>query len=127
MRLSEFGRNFTAGAGRLSLMDDLGRGRASEGSHLMLGGGNPAHIGAVQYFFRERMQSLLDSGNDFERMIGDYSSPGGSSEFIRELAGLFRREYGWEVAPENIALTNGSQSAFFLRVKMFGGRGRYGV
>jgi valine--pyruvate aminotransferase len=54
-------------------------------------------------------------------MVGDYDGPCGNMEFIKELAGLFSREFGFDIQPENIALTNGSQSAFFYLFNMFAG------
>ena len=51
MKLSNFGKNFTSGAGILTLMDDLGKAIVSGSGQYMLGGGNPAHIPEVQYHF----------------------------------------------------------------------------
>ena len=121
MNLSTFGRRFSTQAGILTLMDDLGTALAA-GDKIMLGGGNPAYIPAIQHRFRERMQQLLADGNEFERLIGDYSSPGGHLRFRRAVAELLRREYGWPLTENNIALTNGSQSAFFYLFNMFGGK-----
>jgi valine--pyruvate aminotransferase len=38
------------------------------------------------------------------------------------LAQMLRDELGWEIEPQNIALTNGSQSAFFYLFNLFAGR-----
>lgn len=54
MKLSAFGRKFTAEAGITSLMDDLGNALASGDEMIMMGGGNPGHIPEVQ----ERVQYL---------------------------------------------------------------------
>ncbi len=35
---------------------------------------------------------------------------------------MLRKEFGWDVEPQNIALTNGSQSAFFYLFNLFAGR-----
>ncbi len=121
MELSTFGRRFSAQAGILTLMDDLGAA-LSAGDKIMLGGGKPAYIPAIQNYFRERMQKVMAGKGDFERLIGDYSAPGGHIRFRRALAQLLRREYGWDISEANIALTNGSQSAFFYLFNMFGGR-----
>ena len=56
--LSKFGTKFTRKAGITELMDDLGAAMAG-GNMLMLGGGNPAHIPAVQARFRQRMEEIL--------------------------------------------------------------------
>ena len=67
------------------------------------------------------MERLLDSDAGFEKLIGNYSSPEGDNAFIDALADLLRSEYGWDVGPENIVLTNGSQTAFFFLFNMFAG------
>lgn len=121
MHLSRFGQKFTGPAGILQLMDDLGKAVAGSEEVYMLGGGNPSHIPAVQARFRERMQWILENGGEFEHMIGDYSAPQGEMAFVEALASLLHREYGWDIGPENIALTNGSQMAFFLLFNMFAG------
>ena len=122
MELSNFGKNFTVDAGILKLMEDLGKANSGDGDMIMLGGGNPGHIPEVQQVLRERMQRILENDGEFEQLIGNYDPPEGRKSFIVELAALFRREYGWDVQPENIALTNGSQSAFFYLFNMFAGK-----
>ena len=54
-------------------------------------------------------------------MFGDYSPPQGEGGFIDALAGLLRHEYGWDLGPENIALTSGSQLSFFMLFNLFAG------
>ena len=121
MNLSKFGQKFAARSGILQLMDDLGRAMAGGERILMLGGGNPAHIPAVQAHFRQRMARMLENGDEFEQVVGNYDPPQGQKRFIEALATLLRNEYGWQVGPENIALTHGSQSAFFFLFNMFAG------
>ena len=122
MKLSEFGAKLSAQTGIVSLMDDLGEAVSSGRSFRMLGGGNPARIPAVEARFRRSMQRILDNGDQFERMIGVYDGPQGNAELIEALADLFRGEFGWNTGPENILVTNGSQSAFFALFNMFAGR-----
>ena len=122
MKLSDFAQRFTSDSGINLLMEDLGAAMAGGQEVLMLGGGNPAHIPEAQALFRERMGRLLDEPDEFARVIGDYDSPQGNQAFLVALAELLNREYGWGLTPDNIALTNGSQSAFFLLFNMFAGR-----
>lgn len=122
MKLSDFAQRFTSDSGINLLMEDLGAAMAGGQEVLMLGGGNPAHIAEAQALFRERMGRLLDEPAEFARVIGDYDSPQGNGAFLVALAELLNREYGWGLTPDNIALTNGSQSAFFLLFNMFAGR-----
>ncbi|MBN1653595.1 MAG: valine--pyruvate transaminase [Deltaproteobacteria bacterium] len=127
MHFSRFGRKFQTSSGILQLMDDLGNALASDERMLMLGGGNPSHIPKVQALYRRRMKRILKHKGAFERMIGNYQSPQGEKEFVQALAALLRSQFGWEVGPENIVLTNGSQTAFFILFNLFAGLDDRGV
>ena len=120
MNLSKFGEKFTRKAGITQLMDDLGAAMA-KGDMLMLGGGNPAHIPEVQDRFRKQMESILAEPQGFESMVGNYDGSRGNAAFIEALAHLLRETFGWEIGPKNIALTNGSQNAFFCLFNLFAG------
>ena len=121
MHLSRFGQKFTGHAGILDLMDDLGRALAGKEKVYMMGGGNPSHIPAVQQRLRQSMEGILRDNGAFERLIGNYAAPQGDVAFIEALAKLLHEHYGWDIGPENIALTNGSQNAFFFLFNMFAG------
>ena len=83
MRSSKFGVKLGGQAGITQLMDDLGQAMSVNRRMLMLGGGNPGYIPAMQALFRQRMQDILDDGDTFERMIGDYGPPQGDPAFTR--------------------------------------------
>lgn len=121
MKLSNFAQRFSEHSGIILLMDDLGEAMAGEQEVLMLGGGNPAHIPEMQALFRDRMQRLLDSPAEFARVIGDYDPPQGNKAFLAALADLLNREYGWGLGADNLALTPGSQSAFFMLFNILAG------
>lgn len=121
MKLSAFGRKFSAEAGITSLMDDLGNALASGDDMIMMGGGNPGHIPEVQERLQEILADISQSPESMRRLVGIYDPPQGEKQFIASLADLLNREYGWGLKPENIALTNGSQAAFFMLFNMFGG------
>ena len=53
--------------------------------------------------------------------MANYSNPQGDAAFIDALVGFFNRHYDWNLTSENIALTNGSQNAFFYLFNLFGG------
>lgn len=101
-------------------MDDLGAAMA-KGNMRMLGGGNPAHIPAVQDRFRQRMMTILSEPHGFETMIGNYDGSHGNQAFIEALASMLRETFGWPITAKNIALTNGSQNAFFCLFNLFAG------
>jgi valine--pyruvate aminotransferase len=121
MRISAFGRKITGTSGIGQLMDDLGSALEGSRDYLMLGGGNPAQIPEVQKSFRASMESLLRDGDRFERTISSYGPPGGDREFIEAVCALLRSEFAWGIQPENIALTDGSQTAFFILFNIFAG------
>jgi len=121
LKLSAFGERFTRSTGALELMDDLGKAMSGESSELMLGGGNPGKVPVIQRRLMERLQEVSTSSADFERMFSNYAHPQGELRFRRSLADLLSREYGWPVDERNVALTGGSQSAFFMLFNLFGG------
>ena len=57
----------------------------------------------------------------FERAVGDYDGPPGDRGFAGALARLLRREQGWDVSERNVAVTNGSQSAFLALFNLLAG------
>ncbi len=120
MKLSKFGTKLTSKTGILQLMDDLGKALAGEEKMYMLGGGNPAHIPEVEKIYKARMQEILDNG-EFEKMIGNYTTPQGDQEFIESVAELFRKEYGWNISKKNICILNGSQTTFFFLFNLLAG------
>ena len=121
MEFTRFGEKFTAATGIVQLMDDLGNAVAGGDDIIMLGGGNPSHIPEVQQIFRERMEAILANGNEFERLIGNYGPPQGPPAFVEAIATLLRDTYGWKITAKNVALTNGSQTAFFYLFNLLGG------
>lgn len=122
MEFSLVGQKLTGHSGILELMDDLGRGMTVDPHLRMLGGGNPAAVPGLQKLVRERMRELLADGESFDRMLVNYDPPQGNPHFVRALAGLLRREFGWDLGPQNLAVTSGGQSAFFYLFNLLAGR-----
>ncbi len=118
MILSKFGQKMTQKSGILQLMDDLGTALTADKPINMLGGGNPAVIPAVNDIFQQAFEQL---GSDFLNSAGNYSTPQGDKAFIEALADFLNRHYHWGVSAANIALTNGSQNAFFYLFNLFSG------
>lgn len=122
MDFSEFGRQLTCNAGILSLMDDLGEAKAKGGDNMiMMGGGNPGVVPEFQEMMRARLASVCESPEDFHRLVGAYDPPQGEPEFVKALANLLNNEFGWQLGPENICLTNGSQTGFFMLFNLLAG------
>ena len=124
MQFSKFGEKFTKNSGILQLMDDLGNALNSEQPINMLGGGNPARIDTVNQTYWSVFKSLAegDMGSMAIENIGNYSTPQGDAKFIAALVDFFNRHYDWGLTTDNIALTNGSQNAFFYLFNLFGGQ-----
>ena len=124
--ISRIGEKLGAESGINELMKDLGAAMAG-GRHLsMLGGGNPAHIPEMEALWRARWREIATDGDQLERALGNYDAPQGNPRFIRAVADSLRREYGWDVSPDHIAIVNGSQNAFFYLFNLLAGPGADG-
>jgi len=121
MKVSRFGQKIKRRSGISQLMVDMGEGLKAGEDVLMLGGGNPSHVPEVDGVIRRCMKGLLSRKGAIERAVGDYDPPQGNREFIEAICGLLRTECGWDIKPANIALTAGSQSAFFILFNIFAG------
>jgi len=120
---SRFGRRMTRPTGALELMNDLGEATAIASTRPvhMLGGGNPARIPAVEAVYRRRLAEIGANDAEFGRFAASYSAPAGDAGFRAAVAELLEREYGWPLASHNIALTAGSQTAFFALFNLLAG------
>ncbi len=104
-------------------MDDLGHALASGGPNLkMLGGGQPARIPEVDRVWRRRMEELLHESGGLGRALTTYDPPRGNPKFLAAVAGLFRKTFGWDIGPENVAVTSGGQTAFFFLFNLLAGK-----
>lgn len=121
MKFSAFGEKFAAESGISALMEDLGNALAENPDLLFMGGGNPGRIDAVQEVFAGRLRAILDDPAARHHLLGVYQAPRGERVFREQLARYLQSHCGWSVGPEHIAVTNGSQSAFFLLANMFAG------
>lgn len=122
IRLSQFGEKYTQGSGIGTLMDDLGAALADNPDMISMGGGNPGRIQAVEAVYRAHLVGLLSSDDGFHELVGRYQSPQGDEALRKTLADFLRAEYGWDLGPANIAVTNGGQSAFYVLANMLAGR-----
>ncbi len=119
---SNFGRQLGGGSGIGELMDDLGHALASGSADIkMLGGGQPARIPEVNAVWRRRLEELLDEPGGIDRALTSYDPPAGNSRFREALARLFRENFGWNIGPENIAVTSGGQTAFYFLFNLLAG------
>ncbi len=121
MALSKFGQHFSAESGIVDLMDDLGKALNVDPDLLFLGGGNPAQIDEFEDIIAQQLTEISKSPSDLHRLIGVYQSPQGSESFIEALSDYFKSECQWPIEQANIAVANGSQSAFFMLINMLTG------
>ena len=122
MKLSNFGEKFTAATGIVELMDDLGTALNENPDMIFMGGGNPGRIPEAEAIFRRRLESVLADPQQLHSLMGIYQSPQGDKVFRGQIASLLKKEFGWNLSDRNIAISNGSQSAFFILYNMLAGK-----
>ncbi len=127
MKRSLTGTRFTSQSGILQLMDDLGKALSGTRKKYMLGGGNPALLPEVASIWRKEMSALLEDEQRFDRAVGRYDTPQGRPAFLKSVANMLNREFDWNLTEEHIAVTNGSQSAFFILFNLLAGPGEDGT
>ncbi|MGB1257782.1 MAG: valine--pyruvate transaminase [Thiolinea sp.] len=121
MKLSAFGDKFTANSGIVDLMDDINIAFNENPDMLFLGGGNPGRIPEMEAIFRERLHELNNNEQERFNLLGLYQSTKGENAFRAAVAELLKNEFGWDLSAKNIAISNGSQAAFFVLFNMFAG------
>ncbi|MEM7467314.1 MAG: valine--pyruvate transaminase [Pseudomonadota bacterium] len=119
-RYSAFANRFLRPSGTKQLMDDLSEVANGAEAIVNLGGGNPGHISAAHELFRHRIQSLLED-RSIDDVLRRYDDPQGHLPFRKALAAQLSSRYGWRVTADNIALTAGSQTSFFMLFNAFAG------
>ncbi|MBN2103248.1 valine--pyruvate transaminase [bacterium] len=122
MKFSQFGLKFTQDAGILSLMEDLGHALTVNQNMMMLGGGNPGKVPGVVRILQKRLADIAKDPESVYRLLGIYDPPQGNVKLIRALVKLFNDLYEWPIQEENVCLTNGSQSAFFMLFNLMAGQ-----
>ena len=120
-RLSQFGQLMDQDSPIVSLMADLGEALNVNPDLLFLGGGNPAFVPKAQALFTQHIQELSGDAGALKSMLGIYQSPQGNEQTLTALADYFQHQCDWPVSTSNIALVNGSQTAFFLLLNLFAG------
>jgi len=121
MKLSVFGEKFTRNSGIVELMDDLGSALIRNPDMIMMGGGNPGRLREAEALFQSGLEAVMNDPGRRHRLFGLYQSPRGDHEFRTELASFLKKQFGWQLTANNIAISNGSQSAFFVLFNMFAG------
>jgi valine--pyruvate aminotransferase len=121
LKFSAFGQKFAADSGIVGLMDDLGNARVENPDMIMMGGGNPGRVPGMETVFQQRLAEVMQDPGQRHRLFGRYQSPQGDLEFRQSVADLLSNQFGWPLSAANIAISNGSQSAFFTLFNLFAG------
>jgi valine--pyruvate aminotransferase len=121
LQWSRFGRRFARTTGSLELMRDLGFATASGAAALPLGGGNPARIPAVEEVYRRELARIAADPAAFARFAEYYSTPEGDRSFRAAVARHLGAALAVELDADHVALTAGSQAAFFLLFNLLAG------
>lgn len=121
MQLSRFGQKLCTDAGIVTLMDDLGEALRVNPDMIFMGGGNPARIPEMEQAFELALRDTLANAQEAHQLLGVYQPPQGDAELLDAIAAMLHSEYQWPISRANIALSNGSQSAFFVLFNFFAG------
>jgi len=122
MKFSSFGEKYTGHSGIVDLMADLGEALHTRPDMISMGGGNPARIPEAETRYRDHLVSLLQAPDGAYNILGRYQSPQGDEKLLKQLATLLRDEYGWPVTENNVAISNGGQSAFYVLSNLLAGK-----
>jgi len=121
MKLSAFGKKLTSGSGIVDLMEDLGSALNENPDMIFMGGGNPARIPEMEAVIKTQYQKLCDDAEQLYSTTGIYQSPQGELEFRSNIAAMLKQHFGWQLTEANIAVSNGSQSAFYILFNLLAG------
>jgi len=121
VKLSAFGKKFSGDSGIVELMDDLSDALGDNPDMIFMGGGNPGRVPGVEAAFQRQLEAILSDPARRHSLFGVYQAPQGALDFRQQVAGFLNRQFGWGLSAANIAISNGSQSAFFVLYNMFAG------
>lgn len=122
MKLSSFGNRLTRSSGIVGLMEDLGSALNENPKMIFMGGGNPARIPEMEAIFERQYKMILATSEQLYSTTGVYQSPQGERGFRRDIAAMLKREFGWQLSEKNIAVSSGSQSAFYILFNLVAGQ-----
>jgi len=104
------------------IMKDITRALRSDPSKrwLNLSPGNPLVIPELEKMWRETALEIVNS-SEFGQIIGRYGMTQGYDPFIDAVVETYNRLYNWGIKRENVLITAGSQSLYFLAANAFAG------
>ncbi len=104
------------------IMKDIARALRSDPSKkwLNLSPGNPLVIPELENLWRETALEVVNS-SEFGHIIGRYGMTQGYDPLIDAVVETYNRLYNWGIKRENVLITSGSQSLYFLAINAFSG------
>lgn len=124
--LSYFSEKLTKKSKTFEMMSALSAA-AFNNEIIPMGGGNPASIPEVNKIWHKRLTEIMSNSDDFNRMISKYYMPVGKDLYLAGVASLFNDLYGWNLTEKNIAISNGSQTSYFILFNMLAGASKNGI
>jgi valine--pyruvate aminotransferase len=121
MKFSAFGNKFSQSSGIVTLMEDLGTALRERPDMCFMGGGNPAQIRQAEIQFQAALSAILADPKKSHQLFGVYQAPQGDGACLDALVNYLNNTFGWPITRRNIAISNGSQSAFYTLFNLFGG------
>ncbi|AFY39493.1 valine-pyruvate aminotransferase apoenzyme [[Leptolyngbya] sp. PCC 7376] len=121
-QLSKFGTQMSRLTGVRAIMKDIiDTLKAGAGQEFInLSAGNPVIIPEVEQLWRDCTADLLASA-EYGEVVCRYGSSQGYEPLIEAIATDFNKRYGLNLTSDNIVITPGSQSLYFLAANAFGG------
>ncbi len=119
MKLSDFGNKMNTVTDIETLMDDMS---TTHDPIAMFGGGEPAAISDVNNELLQALDSLISDKQTALTMLGSYDQPQGNTAFIAAIRDFLNRHYNLGITTDNIAITPGSQSGYFLLLNILAGK-----
>jgi valine--pyruvate aminotransferase len=116
MNVSRFGKKMAVQSGIGQLMDDLGAAQ-SQAQRSSCSGRESAYPGSGRCL---REHDRAGRRQPVRARRENYDPPE-KRGIYRGAAHLLRSRFGWDLGRQNVALTNGSQLAFFILFNLFGG------
>jgi valine--pyruvate aminotransferase len=122
LKLSNVGKKMNHLTGVREIMKDIAATLRSDPSKkwLNLSPGNPIVLPEVLEMWRTYANELVNS-SEFGPVIGRYGMTQGFDPFIEAVVGAYNKHYTWGISRDNVLITPGSQSLYFLCANLFGG------
>ena len=121
-KLSAHGARMSRLTGVRAIMQDIKQTLAASPHDpwVNLSAGNPVVLPAVEAMWRKHTHELTDSG-DFGDIVCRYGDTQGHLPLIDAVVNLFNTKYGWNIGPDNVLITPGSQNLLFAAANSFCG------